>query len=97
MTVIDASDEAERARKSDGGQFLGTVAGSKSERMTLAESLVLFHEAIAENMGRDGRFAKIALSVEIRDGKLVMCDVETGRTLKPRKGPKNDGQDFCQG
>ena len=81
--TVDVSPENERRLKTESGVFIGTVAGLKDERNTLAESLSMLFHLLESNVGRKGRFATLRLHVEIKDGQVAICECGESRTLKP--------------
>jgi len=80
---IDASPSRERLAKSHGSVYIGTVAGSQSERATIAQAILEFTDELGRVLGHRGTFAKVELSIEIRDGKPTLCDLRKSKSLKP--------------
>lgn len=87
MYGSESESESERRVKSHAGVYLGTSAGSRGSRATLADGMGRLHDLIAEMVGGSDQYGSIEMRVDVRAGRVVL--VETAAKTTSRNLEKN--------
>lgn len=85
VSVAVSAEAAEREAKSFDGIYIGTVAGTFSERATMAYAIQHMIDQFAARVGKTHHYCDVSVSVEIRGGRVAESRLSCLQTLRPVK------------